>query len=1344
MGPALTPLITQTADIVILNSTHDTPHHLIAQIMLKVVGNLVFHLPSYLVSHFVALLGRQFSFTLTFSSLLLLFIGLVAVIWAFVRYRYLTKYSRLPPEPERQEPKMDFFMDTQTETPKSGISSYLDDFLSAIKVFGYLERSVFHELTKQMKTYKMEAGETMELKNEKGFAIVVDGCVQVFGRAHNTEESRLASSDSHVINGQGYQLLNEVKRGAPMTSLFTILSLFTEDVQLNENLRHRFDNVPASVPLDHNGQAFYDNTSEYPFDQKASEAEDHCPDQTEAERLSDEIVARASEHSTIAIIPDSAFRNLTRKFPKATSHIVQVILTRCQRVTFQTGHYYLGLTPEMFQPEIALNLKAKYDLPSYLYTAVISRLNELVKRSDRDESVIRLDTLKPPKKNRQKNSSELVGLSKSVPSRQVVIEPHSSHPGDLLSNVPLSRSEDDHVWSPPPLSPRMLRTTSFTGDDETEDGTLRTALAECIFKFLGLDGSLLQTPSIKSRVASGVPSLDASPKLSAASVASETRSLNGLSSAKKSSIGYFLNNLGTFDDDRSTTPDDELASNVTTPKYEDALGEAANNIEVVYFKKGTVLSRQNEKSNGLYYVVDGILEVGYSDRLGNYRELYTVKPGGLGGFIGAVLGYRSFADIKAKTDVYVGFLPRTTLENIADKFPMVYLNLAKTLTSVLSRLILNLDFALEWVQVQAGQVLFHEGDDSDAIYIVLNGRLRSVTEKGGQVKVVSEHGQGESIGELEVLTLSKRPTTLHAIRDSELARFPRSLFESLALQHPSITFEISRLVASRVRMMTDGESEINPSQSNFRTVAIVPITYGLPVSEFGNKLMSAYEDNNHSAVQLNNSSVLSYLGRNAFNKMGRLKLSGYLADLEERYQTVLYVADTNVNALWTQACIAQADCILLLADAMAQPDMGEYERLLVKMKTTARTELILIHPDRYVPAGSTSLWLKNRIWVHSHHHVQMQLKGHTSDDDIPMMVRGKKFEKLRYKVQLLQSEIMTKYRSRRTPVYRSNYLHKNDFNRLARILSGQAVGLVLGGGGARGISHIGIIRALEENGIPIDFIGGTSIGSFVGGLYAKEYDLVPIYGRAKKFAGRLSSLWRMAFDLTYPATSYTTGHEFNRGIWKSFGDSRIEDFWIKYYNNTTNITHSRMEVHHSGYAWRYIRASMSLAGLLPPVTDKGSMLLDGGYVDNLPVDEMRRLGAKVVFAVDVGSIDDTTPMSYGDTLSGIWVLFNRWNIFSQHPNVPSLAEIQARLAYVSSVGALERAKATPGVIYLRPPIDNYATLDFGKFDEIYRVGTQYGHAAIEKLKREDKLPHIPGAETNRVQNRRPAVRRNSI
>lgn len=171
---------------------------------------------------------------------------------------------------------------------------------------------------------------------------------------------------------------------------------------------------------------------------------------------------------------------------------------------------------------------------------------------------------------------------------------------------------------------------------------------------------------------------------------------------------------------------------------------------------------------------------------------------------------------------------------------------------------------------------------------------------------------------------------------------------------------------------------------------------------------------------------------------------------------------------------------------------------------------------------------------------------------------------------------------------------------------------------------------------------------------------------------------------------------------------------------------------------------MSLAGLLPPLCDNGSMLLDGGYIDNLTVTHMKSLGADVIFAVDVGSLDDDTPQSFGDSLSGFWATFNRWNPFSAYPNPPTLSEIQSRLAYVSSIDALERAKNTPGCRYMRPPIDAYGTLDFAKFEEIYEVGYKYGKEYLAQLREQGVLPVTEETEKEKNLRRTMAPRRASI
>jgi lysophospholipid hydrolase len=143
----------------------------------------------------------------------------------------------------------------------------------------------------------------------------------------------------------------------------------------------------------------------------------------------------------------------------------------------------------------------------------------------------------------------------------------------------------------------------------------------------------------------------------------------------------------------------------------------------------------------------------------------------------------------------------------------------------------------------------------------------------------------------------------------------------------------------------------------------------------------------------------------------------------------------------------------------------------------------------------------------------------------------------------LRSEVLEKYRALMERPAPQRPPHSNDFARLARRLCGKSIGLVLGGGGARGISHLvgrltdclrhslpdtsydapkGVLRALEDYGVPIDQVGGTSIGALIGGLYAREGDMLSSVGRAKQFSRRMGNIWRILSDLTYPIVAYTT------------------------------------------------------------------------------------------------------------------------------------------------------------------------------------------------------------------------------
>ncbi|KAI0068052.1 patatin-domain-containing protein [Artomyces pyxidatus] len=1418
-----------------------------------------------------SVLSYSMTLTLNFWSFAFLFVLSAVALNYWIRFRYLNTYAQLKEPPLMKPDAQELHPDVNTTEVPPAFHNYLDEFLQAVRVFGFLEKPVFHELARHLQTRRLIAGDSLSLDQDKSFYCVVDGMVQVYAPSGKPTESQSGSWDNEDMNG--YELMNEVGSGGTLSSLFTILSLFTEDVkmswQANEPLED--ESVPTTDgvilrPLNRPKRADSD-VSQLDLDIASKRMRDRSPSvsssgstihpgepksppsagvrsprgeptppvtpltqprrpqvrrATVQTQIHHGTVALATEDTTLAVIPAEAFRRLTKKFPKASAHIVQVIMTRFSRVTFNAAHKYLGLTTEVLRTEKAINDIACHPLPRSFFEG--GGMQQLRQRFDgvrnpesgghEDDYFSRAPTAPTASAILSKSSSPTDRLAPTpnltdspIPlpkplNYSPILSRSSRHlvqAGDLHSSTnsneaykPLTRSLS--ILNTPLLPRRDTAADHHSsklvqlGEDEFD---LREEVMNCIAVSIGL----LQPPI------SGDASVEASPAFSATDSRSTSR--GGLFPSSFGSLSL----LDMGDDVSSTTG----GSSVHANGYMSGLD---NEVEILFFSAGSYLARAGERNTGLFYVIEGFLDIvlpsdehpppaerakpsrmtsessqydsevfastedsnassiGSSKRPSRKatpgvpndapspkgrRPLFTVKPGGIAGYLASLSNTASYVDIVAKTDTYVGFLPHHALERLLEKQPIVLLTLAKRLISLLSPLVLQIDASLDWMQVNAGQVLWRDGEASDSFYIVINGRLRAITEnEQGGVNIVAEYGQGDTAGEIDVITSTPRRNTVHAIRDTELIRMPQTLFNAISSRNPQTTALLLRMIASRVRSEIDSSStamsrgsptEIRRNNANLKTVAILPVSRNVPVDAFARKLHIALESIGAPTSYLNQASVSSTLGRHAFTRMGKLKTAAWLADQEQRYKIVLYVADSAVSSSWTQTCIRQADYVLLVGMG-DDPSIGEYERLLLSMKTTARKELVLLHPDRSVIPGSTREWLKSRPWVHQHIHVELPglkipvTKPTAAQPQDPTAVAALKNLK-----DIVQSEIQ-KYRGGgRADVRPQRQPHTNDFARLARRICGRSIGLVLGGGGARGISHLGVLRALEEYGIPIDHIGGTSIGAFIGGLYAKEGDLISSSGRAKQFSGRMGNIWRMLSDVTYPLVAYTTGHEFNRSLYKAFYDLHIEDMWLPYFCNSANINNSRMEIHETGYAWRFIRASMTLVGLLPPLCDNGNMLVDGGYLDNLPVSTMFDMGASAVFASDVGSIDDNSPRNFGDTVSGWWLLVNRWNPFSNARTIPAITEIQSRLAYVSSVRTLEAAKVSRGCLYMAMPVQEYGTLQFGKFEEIQEKGYQEALKMLGKWDEEGKLPsgYIEGDDSILKQKKKgQSARRNSI
>ena len=198
--------------------------------------------------------------------------------------------------------------------------------------------------------------------------------------------------------------------------------------------------------------------------------------------------------------------------------------------------------------------------------------------------------------------------------------------------------------------------------------------------------------------------------------------------------------------------------------------------------------------------------------------------------------------------------------------------------------VLQIDSGLDWTQLNAGQVLWRPNDESDSVYIVINGRLRALIDQdNGEVSIAGEYGQGDTVGELDVITNSQRRTTVHAIRDTELARMPMTLFNAISMRHPQSTVQLLRRIASRVRDEVGDPSSMSPgvlpslrplnsrtrtlnmgtNNLNLKTVAVLPSSKSVPVDAFAKRLQAALEDVGAPTRYLNQSAVMRHLGKHA-------------------------------------------------------------------------------------------------------------------------------------------------------------------------------------------------------------------------------------------------------------------------------------------------------------------------------------------------------------------------------------------------------------------------------------------------------------------------------------------------
>jgi len=572
------------------------------------------------------------------------------------------------------------------------------------------------------------------------------------------------------------------------------------------------------------------------------------------------------------------------------------------------------------------------------------------------------------------------------------------------------------------------------------------------------------------------------------------------------------------------------------------------------------------------------------------------------------------------------------------------------------------------VQVAGGATLMNEGDPGDCFYLVVSGRLQIFSASQGAPRVVAELGQHETVGEMAMLTGGPRSATVRAVRDSRLIRFSRAAFDRLLTEHPRAMMHLARMLVVRFQNSVSAPR----TESAPATITVVGAGSDAPVRQLAADLARALAVFGPT-LHLTASAVDGYLGASVANTgadgAGNVRLAAWLSEQEQSHRVVVYEADDCASE-WTRRCLRQADRVLFVGRGGSDPvPLNDVEAAFWRSSVRAKSALALVHEPTVDRPSGTDRWLQHRS-VASYHHL-------------------------------------------RSGVVR-------DVERLARHLFGRTTSVVLSGGGARGFAHIGVLRALDEAGIPVDLIGGASQGAIIGALYAFGYDQQAILEHVHEHLVK-RGLHRLR-DATLPIVSLFNGRRGVQMVKMMFGEARIEDLWLNYFCVSSNLTRASCEVHRTGVLHKCLRASAGIPGFYPPFPHNGDLLVDGGVLNNVPVDIARQLASGTVIAVDVAVPDDlTTTVEAFDSMSGWRLLFDRLNPFSSAPRLPNIAQILSRTATLASIYHRESGRPLAD-LYLQPPVERIGMLEWKALNDIADLGYRYAAEQISVWQRGQQEP----------------------
>lgn len=576
------------------------------------------------------------------------------------------------------------------------------------------------------------------------------------------------------------------------------------------------------------------------------------------------------------------------------------------------------------------------------------------------------------------------------------------------------------------------------------------------------------------------------------------------------------------------------------------------------------------------------------------------------------------------------------------------------------------------VAVAAGQFLFRRGDYGDALYIAETGLLEAVIDEDTPTeRSLNTFFPGDYFGEMALLAQAPRSASVRALLDSRLIRLSYEQFSNLLENNPVIALHLSKVLSHYL-----SRTNAHLSRRGARISTVIPCCAPMSADALAAQLLASLEK------QFGNPAIVVRLGDSILaepSKPGSTDISDILENIRPLSSGghCLHFGEDMLQSMDDQALVAVLNRLRSqYGHIIVWTKPSEALRRVSFLTRLDQTFLIACHPVDSAELGMLAGELDN------------VLKGTLRA--AYLAPRG----------QSLPMIPFIRYPPIKLGPISEGRAPDEGVDRLARALAGLAVGLALGSGTAQGLSHLGVMKALVEAGIPIDLIAGTSGGALYGsmiasGLTIEESVSSVVHQTRRNLIDKL--------DFVIPVRGLIRGSLIEKMVRSCIGDIAFSELPTPLYAVAADLDTGEEVVLSDGRVYQAVRASISVPGIFEPYSLQGRLLIDGVVVNPLPVSVARAMGANIVIAVQVPA-----PGKVSMEASA------RANNRKQRSHHSLISSIIRSHHFVGE--RLADKSASEADVFIKPDVTRFGWREYRAASEIIEAGYQAGQGAIKQIK----------------------------